>query len=319
MRWDRWLSVVLVRPWYRRAHERGRVLPVLMYHSISPDPEPGVPPYYRLCTHPVRFAAQMQWLKDHGYCGVTLSEGLTWLQDGLGSSASAAPERPVAITFDDGFQDFYTAAFPVLQRLGFRATMYLATGFIGDQRRNFQPRGASTVPGVVGRPCLTWSEIAELAAAGIEFGAHTVTHPELPRLPWPEIEWEVKESKATLEERLSRPVRSFAHPYAFPAERRDYACHLLDLLGRAGYESAVTTRIGRVRPTTPALMLPRLPLNDADDPCLLEAKLAGAYDWMGKAQAFARLLRHLKSGMFGGHRTPPSARPVPAARQALHE
>lgn len=319
MRWDRWLTLFLVRPCYRRTRPSARVLPVLMYHSISPDPEPGVPAYYRLCTHPARFAAQMEWLKEHGYRGVTLSEGLAWLHTEGTPDSSVPSQPPVAITFDDGFQDFHTSAFPVLQRLGFRATMYLATGFIGDDRRTFQPRGTSTVPGVAGRPCLTWPEIAELAAAGIEFGAHTVTHPELPGLPWPEIEREVKVSKDTIEQRLSRPVRSFAHPYAFPSERRDYADRLGELLAAQGFASAVTTRIGRVRTATPPLRLPRLPVNSGDDAALFASKLAGAYDWVGGLQTLSRRLRIIKSRLMGSPVTRACPGSLCGGRPTSHE
>ncbi len=296
MRWDRWITLLLFRSWCRGDNGRGRILPVLMYHSISADPEPDVAAYYRLCTSPARFARQMEWLREHGFRGVTLSDGLARLQGPGWSDGPGSAEQPVAITFDDGFQDFHTVGFPVLQRVGFRATMYLATAFIGTQRRPFQPRGTSTVPGVFGRPCLTWSEVAELAAAGIEMGSHTVTHPELPRLSWSEIEDELRVSKAEMEQRLGRPVRSFAHPYAIPVERRQYTARLVELLGMAGYETAVTTCIGRVCSATPRLLLPRLPANDCDDGPLLEAKLLGAYDWLGRMQSLVRRWRALTTG-----------------------
>lgn len=263
-----------------------------MYHSVSPDAEPGVAPYYRLCTNPMRFEAHMEALKVGGYVSITLSEGLQWLNCDTSSRAEAEKPRPVVITFDDGFQDVYATAWPVLRRLGFRATVYLPTAFIGETRRTFQPRGASGGVGVVGRPCLTWSEVKELATAGIEMGGHTVTHPELPRLTWPEIEHEIRQCKDTLEQQLGMPVRSFAHPYAFPQERPDYVARITGMLQAAGYDSAVTTRVGRVWRTTNRFVLCRLPVNDADDPNLLGAKLSGAYDWMGTVQWIVRWLKY---------------------------
>src|SRR5690606_23092435 len=112
-----------------------RQLPVLMYHSISDDPEPTFSPYYKVCTAPARFSEHMHWLAEAGWRGTTLSDGLDWL-----AGKKQITGRPVAITFDDGFRDFHTAAFPALQRHGFSATMYLPTAFIGDQRRQFKGR-----------------------------------------------------------------------------------------------------------------------------------------------------------------------------------
>src|SRR4029077_75882 len=102
-----------------------------MYHSISDGYEHATP-YYKLKTGPRRFAEQMQWIWDAGYAGVSLEEGLEFLDGGR------RPGRvPVAITFDDGFRDFYTAAWPILLRHGFTATMYLPTGFLGAEGGSF--------------------------------------------------------------------------------------------------------------------------------------------------------------------------------------
>ncbi len=304
MRWDRTITLGLF--WLRAPSRAGsdRILPILMYHSVSPDPEAGVAAYFRLCTSPARFQMHMEELKALGCVGVTLSEGLAWLSRATHPGMDTEMRQPVAITFDDGFQDVYATAWPILRGVGFRATVYLPTAFIGERRRTFQPRGASGGVGVVGRPCLTWSEVKELAAAGWEMGGHTVTHPELPRLSWPEIEREVRQCKDTIEERLGLPIRSFAHPYAFPQERPDYVARVMSLLQAAGYDSAVTTRVGCVRRATNRFALRRLPVNDADDPALFRAKLAGAYDWVGAAQWFVRWLRRHRS-MSPGARTAP--------------
>jgi peptidoglycan/xylan/chitin deacetylase (PgdA/CDA1 family) len=283
-----------------------------MYHSISDDPEPGVRPYYKVCTSPRRFAEHMQWLADSGYRGVTLSEGLAALADqgGAGLSPSQRKEeganlrsfsqedaeiaerkhessvssvtscrtqkRPVALTFDDGFRDFHTAAFPVLQQHGFSATIYLPTAFINDERRSFK-----------GRECLTWTEVTELHAAGIEFGSHTVNHPKLVDLSWPAIEVELRDSKAAIERRLGCAITSFAYPYAYPANRA-FKDRLTDCLRRQGYRNCVTTVIGRVLPGNDPFCLSRLPANSSDDLGLFAAKLQGDYAWMNLTQRFAK-------------------------------
>ncbi len=291
---DRFLTLRVIHPLQQLAVWNGanrRRLPVLMYHSISDEPEAGVLGYYRLCTSPRRFAEQMLWLREHGFHGVTLSEGLSWLEQGDNKSQGAIGARPVAITFDDGFHDVYQVAFPILRSHGFHATVYLPTGFIGSSRLCFQPRGGSYIPGVSGRACLIWSEVAELASASFEIGAHTVTHPVLSSLLWPEIESEVRSCKEVIEQHIGRPVRAFAHPYAFPAEQTEYVKRLSEVLQAAGYASAVTTRVGCVYPGADPFRLRRVPINSGDDCRLFEAKLRGSYNWVGCVQSIARKFR----------------------------
>ncbi|MBP8260303.1 MAG: polysaccharide deacetylase family protein [Verrucomicrobia bacterium] len=318
MRLERLITLCLMR--HLRAIRPGSSpsaprLPILMYHSISDDPEPGVKTYYKVCTSPVRFAEQMGWLAKAGCKGVTLTEGLAWLQNTDQSQAAShgacdrkpGTPKPVAITFDDGFRDFCTAAFPILDRHGFSATMFLATGFVRDNLPPATPRqapipetpihrrtGVSTsMPAAfANREFLSWTDVANLHQAGIEFGSHTVSHPVLRDLAWPEIESEIRRSKSEIEDRLGAPVRSFAHPYAFPKADNGYARRLGETLQAAGYDSCVTTMIGRARPGHDPFELPRLPANSDDDRSLLAAKLAGDYDWMARAQLVLKKLKH---------------------------
>src|ERR1017187_8252959 len=157
MRLDRFVTLNLAQP-LRRAFvsRRSTLLPILMYHSISDDPEPGVRPYYRVCTSPQRFREQMQWLKDGGYQAVGLSTALHRMRE----KAVPNGHKLVALTFDDGFLDFYTSAAPILREFGFQATMYLPTGLIGGANR------------FKNRDCMNWKQVEELHGLGCEFGSH---------------------------------------------------------------------------------------------------------------------------------------------------
>ena len=276
MRLDRFITLRVARPLLKLRRPTAPRLPILMYHSISADPEHGRSAYYKVCTSPQRFSEQMSWLAENGYAGVTLGAGLAWLN----SAQSGDGRKLVAITFDDGFRDFYTEAFPTLQQHRFLATMYLPTAFIAEEPRSF-----------LSRDCMSWNEAAQLHSAGIEFGSHTVTHPKLIEMDWPQIERELVDSKAVIEKRLGASVKAFAYPYAFPQARKEFVLRFLQTLERTGYQSCVTTEVGRERAGANLLSLKRLPMNDADDATLLRAKMEGAYDWLAVPQAGVKAAR----------------------------
>lgn len=327
MRLDRLITLAVVRPLrilVRKScrllpfapRSLPRVLPILMYHSISDDPESGVHPYYRLCTTPRRFAEQMRWLADNGYRGVTVTEGLAWLAESSVEIQNPQSKflylQPVALTFDDGFHDFFANAFPVLQEFGFSATLYLPTAFIGNTRRAFSPSSVSGPrSSVLGSqfavlrpcPCLIWSEVRELHAAGIEVGSHTATHPRLVDLPWQQVESELRDSKLEIEDRLGAAVSAFAYPYAFPEARRDFCSRFAELLAETGYDSNVTTRVGRNHPGHDLFRLNRLPANSCDDAWFFRAKLEGAYDWISPLQSG---VKRVKSAFQRAPATPPA-------------
>ena len=269
---DRQLTLSIFR-WLPSSGAHQHV-PILMYHSVSEEQE-VVAPYYRLATEPQRFAEQMQWLDDAGYVGISLEEALRFLD-----RVRPGGRLPVAITFDDGYRNVYTTAWPILRGRGFGATVYLPTGYIGCERKSF-----------LGRPCLNWAEVRELQAQGVHFGSHTVSHPVLHNLPMESVESELRCSKESIEDALGQKVTGFAYPYAFPQEDRSFSRRLVDCLRECGYETCVTTVIGRAHSAGEFLRLKRLPVNSCDDRDLFMAKLRGCYDWVGSAQ---RTLRHLK-------------------------
>jgi peptidoglycan/xylan/chitin deacetylase (PgdA/CDA1 family) len=253
-----------------------RALPILMYHSISDDAEPNHSQYYKTTTRPALFAQHLRWLNDEGFRSVGLEEGIRIAQQGSGGR-----EKAVVITFDDGFRDFYDSAFPALTAHGHTATVFLPTAFIGESRQTFK-----------GRECLTWEEVRELRARGIQFGSHSVNHPVLYEASWGEIENQLAFSKTKLEQELGEKVASFAYPYAFPQQDQRFADTFKQLLRQQGYRHSVTTMIGRVQSGDDLFSLKRLPVNDCDDRPLLLAKLSGAYDWLAYPQSWFKSARY---------------------------
>lgn len=246
-----------------------------MYHSISDDPEPGVASYYRVTTSPIRFRQQMHWLRQNGYSVIQLDEAVRRIENETSSS-----DRSAVLTFDDGYSDFMTQAWPVLLDFGYTATVFLPTDFIGQDRMAFN-----------GRQCLTWLEARELSSSGISFGSHSASHRKLYGLLWNEIHRELRDSRRKIEDEVNSPVQSFAYPYAFPQEDRSFAQRFRKELVEQGYRTAVSTVIGRAGSKSDCLRLERMPINEDDDERLFRAKLAGAYDWMANAQALVRRIK----------------------------
>lgn len=250
-------------------------LPILMYHSVADEDESAVRPYYRVAVAPSQFLRQMTWLHEEGYRTTSLASAV-----GLLRAGKEPVEKTVVITFDDGYRNFCQHAFPTLERFGFTATMFLPTASIADQRLIFKER-----------ECMTWAEVRDLQRRGICFGSHTVSHPQLHGLDRELIREEILRSRQTIEDKTGSAVDSFAYPYAFPQTDVPFKTMVRQVLQESGYHYGVCTRIGRASATSDPLFLERLPVNSADDPALLGAKMAGDYDWVGGMQSLAKRIR----------------------------
>lgn len=275
-RLDRAVSLYLMHPLLRLVSARETSVPILMYHSIAEEDESAVGAYYRTATHPRVFAAHMGVLHNAGYSVISLGEAAQRLAD-----RSQNTRGSLVITFDDGYRNIYTDAFPILEHYGFTASVFLPTAHIGEGNLEFK-----------GKRCLSWDEVRELQRHGISFGSHTVNHPQLHDLNAVEIREEVTVSKHAIEQRLGCAAESFAYPYAFPETDGEFKAMLGSLLDEAGYRYGVCTSLGRPRPGDDPLFLKRLPVNSCDDESLFRAKLAGAYDWLAGPQ---RLVKWAKS------------------------
>ena len=139
--------------------------------------------------------------------------------------------------------------------------------------------------------CLTWPEIRELQQAGMEFGSHTVSHPQLHALNLREVEGELRASKQTIEDKTGTGVRCFSYPYAFPESDRNFVRSLRDILQAAGYNEGVSTIVGTAQRGSDQLFLERLPVNSWDDLHFFKAKLEGGYDWLHSFQYARKMLK----------------------------
>ncbi|GAA4937469.1 polysaccharide deacetylase family protein [Actinoplanes utahensis] len=201
-------------------------LPALMYHSVSAVGGP----LRDLAVPPERLAEQLAALSGAGYRLVGLTEALDLL-------AAGSAGKMVAVTFDDGYRDFLTHGVPALRQAGAGATLYASVGHLGGHA------------GWLGRwspdfgPMLTWSELDEVAAAGIEIGNHSLIHHPLDVLTAAQLRAEVVSSHDQLEQRLQRRVRSFAYPHGYNSAR------VRRVVEASGHDNA--TEVGR-RLHTPA-------------------------------------------------------------------
>lgn len=174
-------------------------LPVLLYRYIGGQ---NAAPHPDFSIDPGRFAVQMRWLADNGYTPISTADWLHWCE-----SAKPLPAKPVLITFDDAYADLVNLAFPVLRDLRFRATVFVPTAYIGESNIWDQVSGTRLTR------LMTSASICDWAAKGIEFGAHSRTHPHLETAGASSLQDEVEGSRADLERILQSPVTAFAYPY----------------------------------------------------------------------------------------------------------
>lgn len=266
-RLDRFLTLYFFSPLRKLVSAKNRAIPILMYHSVSDAEEKGHP-YYRVNTLPKVFSIQMRFLASQGYRTISL-------QDLINNEYNS---KSVVITFDDGFRDFYFEAFPILKEHGFQATVFLATAYVGNEPFK-------------GRRCLNWEQIRELHAAGVAFGSHTHSHPQLSDLSRSAIVRELRQSKNIIEDKLGNAVTDFSYPYRFPEEDREFKRFIDEELTNEGYIRGVTTIIGRYRAGDNAMQIKRLPVNSNDDEAFLDAKLMGNYDWLHTPQYMIKCVR----------------------------
>ncbi len=232
---------------------------ILFYHRVSDDRD-------ELAVTPRRFREQMAQLTAQGYRGVDVHTAL-----------DAAPGA-VGLAFDDGYLDVAEHALPELERHGFTATVFLATG-VTDGRVPLtwytrQP------------PLLSWDDVGRLDGGVLRFEAHTITHPNLLAIGDAAAREEIAGSKAALEERLGRPVSVFCYPAGL------YGPRDVRLVAEAGYRAACTCEPGLNTALTSPFTLHRIQVDARDSLLDFRAKLGGGFDRPSRARAVWRRARY---------------------------
>lgn len=252
--------------WRARGGPTRPGLRILFYHRVADEPDP-------LAIAPRRFAAQMDMLAAEGYRVVDVIEAAKLL-------AAGDPQgRVVGLSFDDGYRDVAEHALPVLERHGFRATVFVATGVVdGTATFSWYRRQP---------PILDWDEIVALdRRSPLSFEAHTVTHPNLTALDEAAARREIADSKAALESRLGRAVDGFCYPAGLYGERER------TLVAGAGFRAATSCEPGANLPGSDALALRRTAVDGSDRLLDFRAKLAGGHDRPSRLRAMYRTARY---------------------------
>jgi peptidoglycan/xylan/chitin deacetylase (PgdA/CDA1 family) len=206
-------------------------LPILMYHYISIPPADADQYRLDLSVSPELFGEHLRWLRENGYVTITLDDVVRALTAG-----APLPERAVVLTFDDGYEDAYTHAFPLLEAFGMTGTFFVVTEWI-DAR----------TPGY-----LTWDQAREMAAGGMSIQSHTRSHPDLTGdCDYDCLVYQVLGSVQTIEAEIGVRPQYFCYPSG------RYNDEVLRVVKQVGLTAAVTTQAGTIHTSDQLLELSR--------------------------------------------------------------
>lgn len=192
-------------------------VPILMYHYIGNNPNPADKARDALSIAPDVFEEQLSYLQKNGYNPISLDTLYAALKGG------SLPPKPIVLTFDDGYIDFYINAFPILRSFNFKATSFIPTGLMNQGYY------------------MSWSQIKEIQSSGlVSFEAHTIHHVNLPSLNPKAQQVEIAQSKKDLEAQIGVPVNFFAYPYGTSNQIS------WNLVKSAGFAGAVGTWYGSI-------------------------------------------------------------------------
>lgn len=197
---------------YAKFHTR---IPILMYHRIASVPGE------RNSLPPEKFKEQLDYLKNRGYNTISLNDLYLHYTE-----QAPIPPKPVILTFDDGYEDNYSIALPLLRERNMKAIVFPIANWVGQENKweNFNHAITRT---------MDWDQLREWKHAGMEIGSHTLEHPFLTQCDAIGLKWELVDSKLVLEERLGSKMDFLCYPYGFFDDKTIVAAK------KAGYKGAM--------------------------------------------------------------------------------
>ena len=206
-------------------------VPILMYHYVGGNPIPTDHGRDYLSITPTKFEEQLTFLKENDFTPITLDELY-----GIFNNQTTPPSKPIVLTFDDGYIDFYTTVYPILVKYRFHAVSFIPTGLIGTSYY------------------MNWDQIKEIQRTGlVHFEGHTITHPNLTLLPPDQTLKELKQGKEILESHTDYPVNFIAYPGG------SSNFQVQELAKQAGFVGGVGTWTGKTN--QPGINMPRIRIN----------------------------------------------------------
>lgn len=205
-------------------------VPILLYHYIGKNPNPADKARDNLSVDPELFDKQLNYLSQNGFTPISLDALYSAIKGG-----GQLPGKPVILTFDDGYMDFYYNAFPILKRYNFVSTVFIPTALM-DQGYY-----------------LTWGQISEMSSSGlVSFQSHSVNHINLNALNIDKLKYQLIESKNILQSKTGKPVNFIAYPYGFSNEI------VWEAVKKAGYQGALGTWYGTITSEGTLFDMPRV-------------------------------------------------------------
>jgi peptidoglycan/xylan/chitin deacetylase (PgdA/CDA1 family) len=200
-------------------------VPILNYHKVDILNN-------ALSVSPREFEEQMEYLSKSGYHTITPDQLLTYLKSG-----KELPDKPIMLTFDDGYLDNYTNAYPIMKKYGFTATIFVVTNLVNHDER-----------------FMTWDQVKEMQKNGFVFGSHTVNHISLTTLTSEQVMNELNQSRDEIARQLGKVPTYFAYPTG------TYNTGIEDMVRKAGYKAAFTIEYGQVGSDSDLYLLQRIPI-----------------------------------------------------------
>lgn len=205
--------------------EDSRTVMVLNYHKVVDE-------HMSLSVPLADFEQHMKWLQEYGYTSITPEDLYEFIVNGR-----ELPEKPVLITFDDGYKDNYTNAYPIMKKYGFKGTIFVVTGFLG-----------------VYDNYLTWEQAKELTDNGFSIESHTHNHKSMTEASDDDISRELAKSRDTIKEKLGVEADFIAYPTG------TYNLHIAELVKEAGYKGAFTIKYDNASRDSNIYAIERVPI-----------------------------------------------------------